>query len=133
MGVPNGFRTLDPFSGSFSDIGSPSATYEVRWVFNTDGTGDEIRAQDADNLGLELIFPAAKTSQTWVRCSEDSGLTLTTGTPATWQQISSTRTFAIARSLTESSYQVTFELATDSGGTDIVASKTISGSVGKIL
>lgn len=133
LGVPTGFRRLSPFSGSWSDTGVPTVTYEVRWFFDTDGTADEYRAQDTDNLNLVLIVPGVKAADTWVRCTENSGLTLTTGTPGTWQQLNSTRTFAIARSLLESGYNITFELATDSSGTNIVASKTISGTVGRIV
>lgn len=133
LGVPTGFRRLSPFSGSWSDSGVPTVTYEVRWFFATDGTADEYRAQGADNTGLVLIVPSTKTTATWVRCTENSGLTLTTGTPGTWQQLNSTRSFAIARSALEAAYNITFELATDSSGTNIVASKTISGNVGRIV
>jgi len=133
MGLVWGYRDLSPLSSSWSDTGVATVTYEVRWFFENDGTADEYRAQNSDNVGLRIILPGSKASETWVRCTENSGLTLTTGTPGTWQQLSSNRTFAIARNLLETGYNITFELATDSSGTDIVSSKTVSGTVGRIV
>jgi hypothetical protein len=64
----------------------------------------------------------------WVRWTNTSG-SLTTGTAGTWQQLSGTRTFGVTRTLNTAGSVVctgTVEIATDSGGANIVATGSIT-------
>ena len=132
MGLPRGFRTLDNIT-AINDTGLGSATYGVRYSFTNDGDCDSLRNEGADIFNQLVLLPAALKETTWVRLTEVSGLTLTIGTPGTWQQMNAVRTFGAERSLLESTYSWKIELATDSGGTNIVETRTLGGSIGKIV
>lgn len=133
LGVPGGYRRLTGMATSRDDANVSLVTYGLSWIFQTDGTVDETAIQGADTFGIEILKPTSLNASTWVRCTEVSGLTLTTGTPATWQLLTTQRIFSIERSAASAAYSVTFELATDSGGSNIVASRTVSGEVGRVL
>ena len=64
----------------------------------------------------------------WIRWTNTTG-TLTTGTPATWQQLSTARTFGVSFTTNAAGSKNcigTVDIATDSGGVTIVATGSVN-------
>lgn len=113
VSIPGTFNASDSQTGT-------TATAEV--AFNSDGT-----AYNGPNQLSPLGTWATPTGagvgdDFWIRATVTSGA-LSSGTTGSWLQLSSNRSWTVARSFPGiSSATVTFEIATDSGGSNIVDS-----------
>lgn len=129
---------LDFLGSSYNDQGGATTTYGVTFRFNTDGTLDVLRVQGADITPVgSYVLPGSVSAITWVRFTVNANGGSTVGVPNTWQQLTSARTYGMNYSTgggTDTvTYDFDFELATDSGGSNIVASANVTGTVGEIL
>lgn len=102
---------------------------------NTDGTVDQHTDDNTTDHYVQIdsatdwIIPnGAATSSYWVRATEvaQTGGGTLTGTLATWLQLTGNREWSIERQAVSgagtSTWDLTIEIATDSGGSNIVAS-----------
>lgn len=115
-------RVSDPVAVfALSDIdvgGSPLASV----TFNTDGS---LSNTGSDNDVAASWYTRVITgigSGYWIRMTKNSGDSPTSGTLNTWQQLSSARTWEWDMANAEAN--VKLEIATDSGGSNIVATNS---------
>lgn len=106
---------------------------------NTDGTVDKNlwTAYVQIHAASDWIIPNSKaTDQYWVRCTINSGSNnhINASVEDVWHQMTTWRTFGVQReSIGVTSFDYTIELATDSGGSNIVASANYTGSAEMIF
>lgn len=95
--------------------------------FNTDGTITQVETPNGGGGTMQWYSPTTASIGTsyWVRCTRQSGNALNVGTENTWQQLSANRTFGYSSTTDVMDGFFTFQLATDSGGANIVA--TLAG------
>ena len=126
--------TLSGSSGSprlaahiVTDPGAASAG----WRFNSDGTVDRNQGGYSQfEAGVEWANTAPNASTDyWIRATLDSGSNPSSGTMNTWLQLSSNRTWEWARgSVGVLTGVLQIEIASDSGGSNIVATGYYSGN-----
>jgi len=130
-GMASGRPTYRLDDEAYGDTGAagvePSAG--VNFVVNSDGTilvnGDNSGALDNYNW----ITPTTGSTAHYVRATLISG-TFNTGATGTWLALTSNRSWVVRVFIAESrSTTATFEIATDSGGTNIVASGLVTINV----
>lgn len=118
--------------GDYSDTGALTQTYSVTVWFRTDGTVDIVRNIGGTTNNVEtFVVPTSVATSLYVRCTEGAG-----GTPlnlgdasGAWWALSVDRSFGLEYTSGGgvdfiTSDDLTFELATDSGGTNVVATRT---------
>lgn len=132
--------SLADLASTYSDTGSPTTTYRLTVVFQTDATVDIQRLQNTDLLNEQdpYVDPTSEAANTWVRATVNFGNALTGGdATGTWHQLNVQRTFELEHTSSggDDTIQsnVTFELASDSGGSSIEASATMTITVGEAL
>ena len=126
------YRVIDPLPLTSQSIsGGSQGTLEVYWEFRTTAIVHQYLHDDVQNL-LQVkdwyIPSQAVTTAHWVR------MTVTAGSDPnspgsllkdTWYQLSANRQFGWVRSSAgTTTATVTFEIATDSGGSNIVGTKS---------
>jgi len=118
--------------GDYSDTGAPTQTYSVTVWFRTDATVDIVRNINGTTNDVEtFVIPTSLATSLYVRCTEGTGgspLNLGDASGA-WHALSTQRSFGLQYTSTGgvdfiTSDDLTFELATDSGGSNIVATRT---------
>jgi len=122
----------------YTDEGFATQTYSVRVYFRTDATIDVVRNTSGNSNDIETyVVPTSESSNLYVRATNVSGQTLNLGDAAgSWHSLATERSFGITYTSTGGFDQVVgivkFELATDSGGSNIVAtSSNITITVGE--
>lgn len=132
---------LSALTDPVNDQSNGSGTYGVTWFFRvtSDGTVDVTRTFGS-NITDDAVYVDPAAGQTlYVRCTQNSGQAFNVGdTLATWHSLTGAQARSFGLSYSASgpdpdlvSYNVDFEIATDSGGTDIVATKAgVNGDVG---
>jgi hypothetical protein len=128
--------TLNDFdsSGGGADISSPYST-SCTITLNTDGT-ITWSVNSNGNWGVEDTNWATPTTggvgnSYWVRGTVTSGSPgMTSGTSDTWLQLSSARAWTFSRSTIGTTSGVyTLEIASDSGGSNIITTNTLTISI----
>jgi hypothetical protein len=124
---------VNPISGNGNDytdqIGDPGgASSAIR--FNTNGSMDWIsNGTGTVDIPTGWFFPVATGigSSYWVRATVTAG-TFSSGTVDTWLALSSARSWSVIRNAPPGSKSctATYEIASDSGGTTIVSSASIT-------
>ena len=133
---------LSDLAGSYSDVGGTSVTYSVEIIIrNTnDGTVDVTRGQSANQNNEENYLVPPNGMNLWVQCTQNSGTALNVGdTVGSWVTLESAQSRSFGLSYLSSgpadsiSTNIDLDIATDSGGTNIVASRaSIVVTVGEI-
>lgn len=120
--------TLAGLTGFATDKDTTNSLYEAKFVFRvvTNGTVDLLRNINSDTIPDET-YVTPPGGSLYVRCTQVSGTALNVGdTLSTWHNLTSERTFGLQISTSGGpdliSAELDFDLATDSGGTNIVAS-----------
>lgn len=121
--------------------GSPNANSTIKldptdadcsWIFNTDGTIDKVSTTGTAQFqaGVEWCSDSPPTGSYWLRATSYSGSSPTTGTLGSWLALTSTRTFQWYQSVvgTTGVGVIKVEIATDSGGSTIVATGYYQGN-----
>ena len=129
----SGLATLYSLSNvnSADDSNNFDATYSVTWRFNNtlDGEVDILRGQAGDLLSDEVyVFPPGG-QNLWVRCTQNSGTNLNVGdSTGSWHSLTSSQSRSFGLSIAASgpdpdliSANVSFDIATDASGSNIVA------------
>lgn len=130
---------LSGMTGSYyTDEGGVTQTYSVVVYFRTDATIDVVRNVTGSNNDIETyVVPTSESANLYVRATNVSGQVLNVGDAAgSWHSLATQRSFGISYTSSGGFDQVSgvkkFELATDSGGTNIVAtSSNITITVGE--
>lgn len=116
--------------GNYSDTAAATQTYSVRLWFRTDATVDVVRNIGGTTNDVEtFVIPTSLATGLYIRCTQTVGTALNLGdTLSTFHALSTQRSFGLqytsSGGFDEVSATLTFDLATDSGGTNIVATKT---------
>lgn len=124
-------------SEPYDDFGGATTTYRVQIIFQTDGTIDIGQLIGAGIQNVEEY--SANPSNIWVRCTNTGGNDMTGGAARnTWHQCNVQRIFEMEYTSGGGNDSITgeftFELATDSGGSNIVATATgITVSAGELF
>lgn len=112
-------------AASAVDIDPNPATAEVR--YDSDGSVYEIEQGVPTNVG-PFVLPATAAPTLYIRINRTAGAAAFTSGPAlnTWHQLNTDRLWTLTANAGTGATSITFtaELATDSGGTNIVASST---------
>lgn len=127
--------------GSYSDTGAATQTYSVTLFFRAtnDATVDVVRNVNGNTNNVEQYVDPADGPNLWIRCTDESGTPLNVGdATGSWHSLTSAQQRSFGLSYTSTGgvdFQVSsisFDLATDSGGSNIVASSgTISLTAGE--
>lgn len=129
IGVP---YDLSDLSGNYFDVGAITTTYGVEVIFRTDETVDVLRNVGSDFFNEQDPY-TNNVANTWVRCTFVSGDTYSSVLNlGVWQQCSTQRTYSFFSTF-ERFGTYKFELASDSGGSTIRATKNITFDVGEII
>jgi len=116
--------------GNYNDEGATTTTYSVTVWFRTDGTVDIVRNIGGTTNDVEtFVVPTSFATSLFIRCTQTAGTALNLGdTLSTYHALSTQRSFGLSYTSSGGFDQVsatlTFDLATDSGGTNVVATKT---------
>jgi len=130
---------IDISGGIVSDVSGATTTYRVEFRFNTDGTLDVIRNVQGSTIPAgKYVIPGGRATSLYVRCVQNSGTAFNVGAAlSTWHALSSSRSFGLSYTSSGGAdsvvYDVTFDLATDSGGVNIVATANPVGEVGELF
>ena len=130
---------LDGSDSRWSDVTGATATYSVTFTFNTDGTVDVFRSVQGDTTPIgTFVIPGERTTSLYIRCVQNSGQPFNLGAAlSTWHALSVGRSFGLQYTSGGGAdsvvYDVTFSLALDSGGTNIVATGNPNGEVGELF
>lgn len=127
--MSSGGWSLSNLATSYVDTAAATTTYTVDMVFRTDGTVDVLRPRIPSDLLNEqdpYVSPTSEASNTWVRCTYNSGDTMTGGdTLGTWHRLNTERRFTMTKVSTggndEFSGNFDFELSSDASGSPIRA------------
>lgn len=120
--------SLANLASEYADESTITDTYTVNFIVRdsiTDGTIDVTKAITSSELDEETyIVPTG--SSVWVRATYVSGDTFTSGAAVgSWLELSTDRTWTMSHTTSGGLDQISgiykFELATDSGGSNIVA------------
>lgn len=128
-GIARGFSvTLANVNSNspFTDQGGPTHEYRVRLDFNSDGTLDVDRLRNTNTLGI--VWGTGGVTGLYLRLTVTAG-TMTSGTTGSWLQMNATRSFTKSYTPTgpapdTESVTFTVDIATDSGGSNIIATQT---------
>ena len=120
---------------STSDLQVDPDNSESGWRFNSDGSiqrnlngGYSAWNPTPDEWSARQPITAIGDNY-WIRATLDAGSTPTAGTLNTWQQLSTNREWYISRPVVGvSTFTVKIEIATDSGGTNIIATGYYRGT-----
>lgn len=124
-GVTNVYRGFTGGTVADFEIDPSDASASITLV--TDGSVSKIGNQPGSSMSnWYLPNTVGIGTSHWVRATVTSG-TLTSGTAGTWLQLSSNRTWNKQQTIIgASSVTFTLELATDSGGANIVATCSVT-------
>ena len=119
--------SLSSLSGVYGTAASGTAYAEI--TFYTDGS---VGYAASDGSGSQPNWASPTTSgigsSYWIKFTQTASYSVTTETGSSrgvWIQMSSNRTFGVSRTLTGAGGRTyTVQIATDSGGSNIVATKT---------
>ncbi len=121
---------LSDLASSYADLALGINTYAVQVTFRTDGTVDVLRdvAADLNNEQDPYVDPTSESSNTWVRCTHNSGDDMTAGdTRGVWHRLDVQRQFTMRITTTgpadDLSGNFDFDVSSDASGTPIEASK----------
>lgn len=110
------------------DMAYAGATALAGITFNSNGTVTLIGNQPGTQSSWNLSAPVTGIGGNyWMRATRTAGTTGFVGVVGTWQSMSTSRSYTVDESLGQSgttSVTLTFEWATDSAGTNIVATHT---------
>ena len=130
---------LSSLASSYSDTGGATTTYGITFTARdsiTDGTIDVLRTINSDLNNEELMLDPIGTSL-WIKATYVSGQTFTSGDAVgSWLELSADKSWTMSYTSSGGADTVSgvykFELATDSGGSNIVAdSGNITFQVGE--
>ena len=133
----NGGTFTTPFSSSMVNTGTTTGTYTASMTWNSDGS----MSYGAHASGTSTWFTPTTTgigSLYWIRLTANGAVNTSYSgmTPGTWYSLSAGQTITVQNSGTgvEGTGSFTIAYATDSGGSNIVATLTaaITWDVGKV-
>ena len=118
--------TYQLVSGDIDDISVPSPT-RAEYQLQNDGDEWSIKQQGADADEGNWIEPKARADNgAYVRCTVNSGTLSGGDATGSWIALSTTRAWYVTQAGTGvTTANITVEIATDSGGTDVRASNTL--------
>ena len=123
---------LSVLSSSYTDQDNVDRAYKVVFLIrNTlDGTVDIDKNFEADIVDAAIYLTPPVGKNLWVRCTQNSGQAFNEGDAVgSWHSLTSSQARSFGLSFTSSGSpdlqgaNIDLEIATDSGGTDIVATK----------
>lgn len=124
-GAPSPYRGM--VGGATQDFSTSPATATATTTFQTDGSVTHATSSSPGPMSSWFLPNVAGIGNShWVRATIVSG-TFTTGTAGSWLALSSLRTWTKTQNVVgASTVSFTLELATDSGGTNIVKTASCS-------
>lgn len=132
---------LSDMAASHTDVGGFTDTYGISVIFRTDGTVDVTKLINLDTNDQvdPYVSPTSETSNTWVRCTFNSGDDMTSGdTRGVWHRLDTERSFTQEHTtgggndLLAGNFD--YELSSDASGSPIEATKAgVTTQVGELF